>query len=229
MEGTGTTNIASGSLAMNGTLTLSGGRMLTGGGSSTTSLTGGSAECGIGAMFNFPSGLFQWTGGTISTASNALTNAASGFMALAPTTNANDLVLTGTLNNVGTITRRCRGVGSCCSRRDPEQQRDIQHRLRRQRSAVRLQRDDVFNNMGTFEKTAGAGTTSVASLAFDNASGGIVTVTTGTLALGNGTLSGGTFNVSGSAVLNLTGGNAPTLRARIRSQARGPCCKGAGR
>ena len=70
--------------------------------------------------FNFPSGLFQWTRGTISTASNARTNAASGFMGLAPTTNANDLVLTGTLNNVGNdhAVRRL-GVESRCSRARP--------------------------------------------------------------------------------------------------------------
>ena len=82
--------------------------------------------------------------------------------------------------------------------------------------------------MGTFEKTAEAGTTSVASLAFDNASGGIVTVTTGTLALGNGTLSGGTFNVSGSAVLNLTGGNAPTFTGTYTGSGAGTVLLGSG-
>ena len=116
-------------------------------------------------------------------------------MALAPTTNANDLVLTGTLSNAGSISQTSSGAGSPAVREAATLNNSGTYNIASDGSGLLYAYNgtDAFNNTGTFEKTAEAGTTSVASLAFDNASGGIVTVTTGTLALGNGTLSGGTF------------------------------------
>jgi hypothetical protein len=90
-----------GATTVNGTLTGSGG--------GTVSLASGTLAAGgglSGTTFNFPAGLFQWTGGTIDTHNGFLTNAATGFITLTasapatPTLNASY-----TVYNQGTITQ----------------------------------------------------------------------------------------------------------------------------
>src|SRR5262249_46216279 len=71
----------------------------TGSGGGPVQLSRGTLNVGAGgATFNFPGGMFQWTGGVIDTGSNTLTNA--GALAL-----AGDVYLVGTLTNTGTITQ----------------------------------------------------------------------------------------------------------------------------
>ena len=110
--------------AESGTVTLSGGGTSTGGtyianGSGVIDLTGGSSHTltgtyigsgtghikmtsgnltigSAGATFNFPNGLFTWTGGTFS---GTLTNASTGFIPIGGVT------ASGTFNNLGTITQ----------------------------------------------------------------------------------------------------------------------------
>ena len=74
-------------------------------------LASGTLNIGTGgATFDFPQNLFQWTGGTISTGTNTLTNqASSGFITLNGTGN---LVLSGTLDNAGTITQTTPGTSN---------------------------------------------------------------------------------------------------------------------
>ncbi len=81
----------------------------------------------------------------------------------------------------------------------------------------------VFNNAGTFRKSAGPGTTTLSSVSFNNAgtlellSGSLVvggqfnqtgtcTITAGTLTLPSGGTCQGTFDVSASSSLQMTGG-----------------------
>ena len=94
-------------VAQGATLDLTGGNTVTyagsysGSGGGTIALSSGQVNIGTaGATFNFPSGMFQWTGGTINTNGNTLTNI--GAMTLANAGNVY-LVGNGTLVNQGTI------------------------------------------------------------------------------------------------------------------------------
>lgn len=67
-----------------------------------------------------------------------------------------------------------------------------------------------FDNVGTFRKSAGAGTSALSgSLTFMNL-GGTIDVQAGTLTLRGGTSTGGTYTVVPGSLLNLTGGQTQT-------------------
>jgi hypothetical protein len=64
-----------------------------------------------------------------------------------------------------------------------------------------------FNNSGTLRKSAGSGESRFSSNTHLNNLGGTVEVQSGQLTWGQGSSTGGTFNVSAGAVLDLTGGS----------------------
>jgi hypothetical protein len=189
----------------------------TGSGTGTVSLASGTLFVGSGgATFNFPSGLFQWTGGNINTGNNTLTNAATFFLTL---NGASDLGLVGTLNNAGTLTQTTPGAsfnrlnffdGAVLNNTGLY---DIQENGQTMRLFGGS--GQAFNNSGTFQKSgpATAGTSDLGNVPFNNAAAGMVAVTVaGTLSLsGGGTDAGGNFTVAQDAILDLTGGSNPTL------------------
>jgi hypothetical protein len=190
----------------------------TGSGSGTVSLASGTLNVGTGgATFNFPSGLFQWTGGNIDARTDILTNAATGFLAL----NASaELFLLGTLNNAGTITQTA--AGSRLNFADSAVLNntglyDIQEdgQVMRLFGGSTLAR--AFNNLsgGILQKSAGTGTTTVGDVPFNNP--GTVGALSGTLSIGvvtgqitGNALTGGTWSVFDTATLTLNGGVALT-------------------
>jgi hypothetical protein len=114
-------------VAQNATLDLTGGSSgnvftgtYTGSGAGTVLLQNGALQIGAGgATFNFPTGLFQWTGGTLKLQGNTLTNA--GTMTLGSTTSntfealetqdsAGNVLAGGTLLNTGTIVQQGTGT-----------------------------------------------------------------------------------------------------------------------
>jgi uncharacterized membrane protein len=140
----------------------------TGSGAGTVLLAGGASDNLLigsgGATFNFPAGMFQWTGGTINLQGNTLTNAgtltlgsptASTTETLEARTGISTVVPGGRLLNLGTIVQQ--GAGS-----------------------LNVYDAGVVDNQGTYQLT-GAGTiqnnssTSGPASAFDNA--GTLTMT----------------------------------------------------
>jgi hypothetical protein len=176
-----------------------------------TLLLEGAATLAIGsdgATFNFPQGMFQWTNGTIDTTAGTLTNAAGSYMTLS---NAGGILQGGTLDNLGTITQL---APSELSLQQPNATvnnsglYDIQEDSSLGNSSPLVGGNGTFNNLagGTFQKSAGTGTATVSGMPFNNSAGATINVTSGTLAFsGGGTDTGGTFNVSNGAVLNLNG------------------------
>ncbi len=184
----------------------------TGSGAGTVRISGGTITIGAaGATFNFPSGLLQWTGGTIdgggvATLINADTIAFPGagsrtFNAITVANpSGSSLVLTGTgplqiyngtvLNNAGMVDfQGDASIGSGGT-------------------------TPSFNNQNTgiVRKSGGTGTSDFGgNLAFNNAPGATVTTQTGTLRLTSGTFSGGTFNASSGALLDMTDANNATF------------------
>ncbi len=66
-----------------------------------------------------------------------------------------------------------------------------------------------FNNYGQLRKSSGVGIALFTDVYLNNL-GGSIEVDAGTLVLGSGTSSNGTFTVAAGAVLDLTGGSSPT-------------------
>lgn len=184
----------------------------TGSGGGTIRVQSGTLQVdSSGATFNFPPGMFQWTGGSIAAGLTGLTNA--GSMTLA----GSDIkYLSGVLNNLGTITHTAAGdlqieaffsaipgtLNNLASGLyDLQGDADLTH--------------GVFNNAGTLRKSAG---TDVSMPRFGNRLnnlGGTIDVRSGTFLLqGNSSVNftthtGGNFIVAGGAFLDLTnmGGN----------------------
>ena len=188
--------------------TLAGAYAGSGGGTVTLSL--GQLNIGAGgATFDFPSTMFQWTGGTINTNGNTLTN--TGVMTLA---DASGVVLTGNglLVNQGTIDDA--GAGSLLIGQYGGN--GVNPVLDNQSGATFAFQSDSgissyntwgsFSNEGTLSKTGGTATSTIQNTSFSNS--GIINVATGELALAasSGTSTGGAFNVAQGASLDLTGG-----------------------
>ena len=129
----------------------------TGSGAGTIRVRAGVLQVGAaGATFNFPPGLFQWTGGIIGGGTAGLTNA--GSISLAGT---DDKFLSGLLNNVGTSHTRasaiCSSAALALSFSGPDGTfNNLAGGLYDLGSDVRLA-NGVFNNAGTLRKTAGTG------------------------------------------------------------------------
>jgi hypothetical protein len=187
----------------------------TGAGGGAVFVGGGTLTIGAaGATFNFPQGLFQWTGGVIDASAGALTNAATGFMTLSGTGN---LYLLGTLDNLGAMTQVAPSSFNTLYFNDGAMLNNSGlYDIQENGTALQTNGGSVwaFNNSGTLRKSgpATAGTAFFGSVPFNNAANGIVDVTSGALVLsGGGADLGGTFTVSGGATLDLTGGASPTL------------------
>jgi uncharacterized repeat protein (TIGR03803 family) len=174
------------SLTVNGNLTLASGAF---GGSGAVTITGAAS---------------QWTGGALDVGSGGFTN--SGTLT-ADTTggpleiNGNGTFTnTGTLDEAGTNTLQLENganlVNAAGATLDLTDNGNIGTGV-----------GNTLTNAGTLEKTGGASTSAI-STAFVNS--GAITVQTGTLSLqsAGGTSTGGTFNVSQNATLDLTGGAA---------------------
>ena len=153
-----------------------------------------------GATLNFPSGLFQWTGGSLG---GMITN--TGFMAI---NGGGTVYLQGVLDNQGTVTLsgnttvQANASGATIDNAagatfDSQGNDDLYSYY-----------TGTFSNEGLFKKSAGVGTTTI-GYTFNNT--GSVEVDSGTLApTDGGTTTGGTFLVKPSATYNLTGGNTYT-------------------
>lgn len=160
-----------------------------------------------GATLNFPTGLLHWTGSFLTTS--------------APLVNTGTLQISGDANrsvagfimNQGTIVHSGAGdiidvAGGGGSRFDNEIG-----------GVYEFQGDDgnvtfsTFNNKGTILKSSGMGESRFIAtngdpngfISFNNL-GGTITVQTGTLRLARGSSTGGTFNASVGAILDVTGG-----------------------
>jgi hypothetical protein len=180
---------------------------MTGSGLGTVALNGNTlAVTSAGATFNMPNSLLQWTGGTIDVSSGGtLTNASTGELNLGGT----NLTLTGagTLANQGTI--NAAGVSNLILTNSAALHNSSLATFDfTSDSKVTTDGNHTggpFTNDGVLEKTGGTGTSAIIS-AFNNNGAGI-TVQKGTLAVDSvsGLINGGTFTVSASAILNLTG------------------------
>jgi RHS repeat-associated protein len=219
MTGTGTTTFASGStLTFSGsTDVLAGGRTLGGAGAATLA---GALNLGSGGgTLTFSA--MQWTSaGGIDLQGNTLTNAGTITLTSSSTVGlyANNFFsgggsfnLGGTLSNSGTIVQQ--GTGSV---------EMFDNVILSNQGTYQFAADSsiLFGNAppnsfvntasGLVEKTAGAGTSSIA-VPFDN-QGGTVDAESGTLqATRGGTSTGGTYTANGSGVVDLTGGSNPTF------------------
>ncbi len=163
-------------------------------GPGTLSLSGGSLE---GSDEVTVSGLTTWTGGTMS--GTGVINA-NGGIAMSGTA-VKDLV-TRTLNNPGTATWTGTGAVRLGSGAVINNAGLWDAQSNATLSAI-LGTPRTFNNLGTFRKSAGSGTTTV-SVTFNNT--GAVQVQTGTLNLTLGGTSTGSFIGSAGTTLQFSGG-----------------------
>ena len=184
----------------------------TGSGAGTVEVADGTlAITSSDATFNFPAGLFQWTGGAISIpGSSTLTNVSAGVLTLS-NTSVDTLEGGGSLLNYGTMELTSAGGlqlenGSTLLNNEAGATFSFQADA----SVTAVSGSSPFDNEGTIQKTAGTGTSAFenngGSLAFNNSAN--ITVQTGEIEIAtpSGTSTGGTFAVSSSAILDLTGG-----------------------
>ena len=207
----GTYQVAAGSIldltqGQNATFTGS----YTGSGQGIVQLSGGTITIGsAGATFNFPAGVFQWTGGTLSTPPGATLNL-NGTVALVGSSGevlsgGGTVIIGGTINQTGTGNLYIGGSGTTATTVNIPKG-----------STYNFAADSgiaqggggggILNNAGTITKSTGVNTSTISS-SFSN-QGGTLNVQSGTLTLApvGGASSGGTFNVASGAALNLTGG-----------------------
>ncbi len=251
---TGTLQLATGTVASTGgrftvaqgaRLDLTGGSTVlysgafTGSGTGLVVLDSGQIRPGsAGATFDFPAGLFLWTGGNIDLLGNTLTNA--GAMTLDAPAGQNDLVFSfppsdsgGTFINAGTITLQ--GAGALFIQDEVA--------LENRSSGLLDFAGDGgigsgFNpgpilNAGTVEKTGGTGTSTI-GIPFSNT--GTVEAGSGTLAftssvtqLASNALTGGTWNALNGATLALPSGTTiATNQATVTLQGTGATMTGLG-
>ncbi|HUB24180.1 MAG TPA: hypothetical protein VL992_02040 [Tepidisphaeraceae bacterium] len=188
--------------------TLSG--SFTGSGGGTVSLEGGTLNIGAaGATFSFPTGMFVWSGGTISGADGgALDNTGDITLTTGNYKDMNDGLI---LNNSGTITDdgteywRFFGNSTVNNLANAVVDMNSSEDLQDQSSG-----GSAFNNESgaTFENTDGADFTTVP---FHNQPGATILVTSNSFTLDAGSSTGGSFNVAAGADLDLTGGYTYTL------------------
>ena len=183
---------------------------LTGSGGGTVSLASGTLTLTGATTFNFPAGMFQWSG-WINTNGQTLTNPSTGFMTITNPSGTNAyLIGGGTLVNQGTIDET--GTGGLTSAATPGL--PTRHSTTRPCATFAFQGDTgissdtwwgTFSNEGTLTKTSGSGTATVNGVIFANA--GRLEVDAGTLAVSCGlTNLGGTYRVAQGAALDLAGG-----------------------
>jgi uncharacterized membrane protein len=197
---------------------LSGSFTSSGGG--TVLLANGYVNVGAaGATFNFPAGVFQWTGGSINLDGHTLTN--TGTLTLANDLNHNDQLfsddfvtggnhtnLGGTLVNTGVIVEQGAGPFYLYDSVVLDNQAAGSYTLAGDSSILLASATPAFHNEGTFRKRAGSGTSSI-TVPFTNTAP-TLEVDSGTLSLPVGGSSSGTAFVLGqNSTLDL-GNNAGT-------------------
>ncbi|MHB8954814.1 MAG: RHS repeat-associated core domain-containing protein [Pirellulaceae bacterium] len=181
----------------------------TGSGAGTIRVRAGVLQVGAGgAIFNFAPGLFQWTGGRISGGSAGLMNIGSVTLS-----GSDNKLLSGVFNNAGTVVHT--GVGDLqLSALSPLPEGTFNN-LASGLYDMQVSADfdfGVFNNFGTWRKSAGPEfSTTDRGHRFNNL-GGTIDVRTGTFLL-RGTTgapypthTGGTFTVAADAFLDLDNG-----------------------
>ena len=199
-----------------------------GSGTGAVVFTGGAIQAvGSPLVLNFPQNYFQWSGGTLEGA--AIDN--TGFVTLTGA-GAKDLnILNSTptvLNNTGTITDNGGNVwrffnGSVLNNQAGG--------VVDMNSAETIQNNSgggTINNLAgaTFENT---GTGSFTTVPFNNFADAVIEVDAGTFSLtGGGTDTGGSFTVAPGAMLDLTGGSAPTLTGAYTASGGGAVTLAAG-
>jgi hypothetical protein len=202
----GTLGLAGGTMT-GGTFTVSAGAVLdltggdsfgvtyggsfTGSGAGTVALKSGLLGVASGgATFNFPAGLFQWSGGNIDASNSTLTNAATGVMTLANadgvSLNNGSLINDGVINQSGAASVQLNEGGTLFNAGTYNFTTDTGIN-------VGLGGPNTFTNTGTLEKTGGTGTT---AFACPLDSTGTVEVRTGIM-----NISGGVTQVSGNALI----------------------------
>jgi RHS repeat-associated protein len=185
--------------------------------------------------FNFPAGLFQWTGGIIDIPgdSNAQTLTNDGAITIANTSATGNVQIAGggTLANAGIIDET--GAGGLALRDGSaiDNQGTGIYDFQADSSIVPGFNGGSFTNAGTLEKTAGTGTSAISvGLSFSNVIT-VITAETGTLSLpdvtsitnstitiagsatislANTTCTGSTFSLAAGTTLDLTGGSTAT-------------------
>lgn len=176
----------------------------TGSGAGKVELSGGSFfAVNPGATFNFPAGLFHWTGGTINTQGAAGPFKNKGFITLSGSNNktlVNLFINEGTIRQVGTGNLMLSGSGRVDNQSTGVY--DIQ-------SDAGIGGNGTFNNTGILRKSDGTGTSSIArdvnnGFYFQHL-GGTVDVQKGTLKFDElrGDSTGGTWNVATGAKMEL--------------------------
>jgi hypothetical protein len=190
----------------------------TGTGGGTVLLAGEIAVGAAGATFNFPAGLFQWTGYGIDLDGHTATNngaiTASGATSVAIWANnfftgGNSFNLGGTFNNAGTVLEQNADGVLLYDGVTLQNSATGSYQLAADNGIAVGNGSDNVVNAGTLTKTAGTGTSTI-SVPFSNT--GTVQASSGTLAPTNvaqvsgGTLTGGTWDVNANATLNLNNG-----------------------
>jgi hypothetical protein len=214
---TGTISLANSGTSTGGVFTVAQGAILnltgganvdyegtyTGSGAGTIALASGTLTLAGNATFNFPAGLFQWTGGVLNINGQTLTNPSTGLITLA---NAATVTLEGggTLANAGNINQAGAGNLALANGTVIDNQSAGTYDFQADSNIAVGFDNGTFTNAGTLEKTVTTGTSQITT-GFSNSNA--ITVQTGTISLANsGTSTGGVFTVAQGATLNLTGG-----------------------
>src|ERR1039457_3310548 len=194
---------------------------ITGSGSGSVVLTNGSITANPSLTLDFTNSLFQWDGGTLQ---GIITN--RGIVTLSST---NSSLLTGA-NTIFYNQATVQQVGSGSFLVGGFNQNVY---FNNGPGAIYQFATDnvignnypgnsspVFSNQGLVWKSGGTNTSAIGA-SFNN-QGGVVQVDSGTLTLyGGGTSSNGVFNVASGAVLDLTGGSAPTWAGEMTGSGSG--------
>lgn len=202
--------------------------VMTGSGLGTVNYTASAGPfvgIGIGGLtLNFPAGMFQWTGGPISSSFGDLTN--RGTLNLTGS-KAKTFAFEGTLDNFGTIIQS--GTGNLVLNSDHPGPATFKNEAG---ATYVIQSDSgfssaghavVFNNAGTVRKTGGTGTT-VLNIQGPLNNAGTIEAASGTLFLdassisqvSSNTLTAGTWNAVNGATLQLPSGtNITTNQSSI--------------
>ena len=193
----------------------------------------GSGTLGIGsggATFNFPTGMFQWSGGRIDVSAGSLTNAnaltltGSGTQDLFGSVYGNALINQGTIVQAGPSNLTLTGAAVLNNQGSYTFQDDGDIT-----GVLYVVYGSTVINSGTITKAAGTGNSVINVTTFNNS--GMFDVATGTLTLQptSGTFAGGAsplFNVADGAVVNLLNGGSATFTGTISGVPTGPAQTG---
>jgi len=184
---------------------------MTGSGGGTVQLSSGAVRSSTGNFtFNFPPGLFWWTGGGIG-GSYAFTNA--GTVEIQAT---NAPILSAPLCNLGLMRYWGTNPVNIAS-----SLKSLAGSTNDFTSDASLTGSGTFDNWGTLRKSGGSGTTTIGTYFLNH--GGLIDVESGRLAFANpGISSNGTIYVASNTVCDLTGGSSgPTWSGTLAGSGTG--------